>query len=515
MRADNGDTVITSGERVVTASDWRGVAHRAAAGFLALGLKPAFTVAVMLRNDLAFFEAMEAARVAGACFVPVNWHLTAREVDYILEDAQADVLVIHADLLTGTKVGLKHDPKVLVVPVPDEIRWAYGLDDDQCRIVDTYDEWYGWLSEFEPLAAADHENGSFMLYTSGTTGHPKGVRREAQVAEETAVYLDSIMAAFGLRLQARTVVTGPLYHAGPLGYARAVLRAQGSMLMMPRFDPEQLLQIIEAERITHMHVVPIMFVRLLRLPPAVRNRYDLRSLECVIHGAAACPVDIKRQMIDWWGPVIREYYGSTEASIGCAVGSHDWLSHPGTVGQPLPGIKLAIFDHDGHRLPAGEIGEIHYRQSLAPNFDYHNRSAERVAIEREGLLSNGDLGYQDEEGFVYLCGRSKEMIISGGVNIYPAEIEAALLAHSGVADCAVYGVPDDEFGESVHAAVQPVPGQSLEREELLAHLNGRIAKFKWPRELHFHAALPRADNGKVYKQLLHELAQRKSADETS
>ena len=297
-------------------------------------------------------------------------------------------------------------------------------------------------------------------------------------------------------------MTGPLYHAAPLGYARAALRVGAYIRLMPRFDAEALLRLVQAEGITHMHVVPIMFIRLLRLPSAVLKRYAVSTLECVIHGAAPCPESVKRAMIDLWGPVIREYYGSTEASIGCAVDSQDWLAHVGTVGRPLPGVELKIYDDEGDSLGPHEIGEIFYRQTLAPDFDYYHRSEERKAIERDGLLSNGDLGYRDEDGFVYLCDRKRDMIISGGVNIYPAEVEAAIMSHAGVDDCAVYGIPDDEFGETVVAAIQRRADSALTEAQVREHLKDRLARFKMPREIDFHEALPRFDNGKVYKQKL-------------
>jgi len=499
--------LIVSGDRVLGPEQLRENALRAANGFKNLGMGSEESIAVLLRNDFAFFELMEAARLSGSCFVPVNWHFTAHEIGYIIRDANVRVLVVHADMLAQAKEAAGPATTILVVPVPPEMALSYGIAPQQCAVCEPSTDWNPWMQSFAPLDESLAENGTLMLYTSGTTGNPKGVRRDRQSSDEAAAYLDSIIEAFALRSGARTVTTGPLYHAGPLGYARASLKVDAYIRLMPRFDAQALLEIIGEERITHSHLVPIMFIRLLRLDAQVRAGYDTSTLECIIHGAAPCPDEIKRRMIDWLGPVIREYYGSTEASIGCIVDSEDWLLHPGTVGKPLPGVELKVYDEDGHALGANEVGEIHYRQKLAPDFDYYHRSAERASIERDRLLSNGDLGYIDDDGFVYLRDRKRDMIISGGVNIYPAEIEAAILSHTDVDDCAVFGIPDDEFGEAVLAAVQRRAGSGLTQDALIKHIEPRLARFKLPRNIEFHNALPRFDNGKVYKQKLKDLRQ--------
>jgi len=497
--------MIVSGDRELHPEQLRDKAHRAASGFRALGINDEESVAVLLRNDFAFFEVMEAARLSDTCFVPVNWHFTAHEIGHIVRDANVRVLVVHADMLAQAQLAAAPNTTILVVPVPPEMAAAYRIPTEQCSAPEESIDWNRWLHGYEPLDEGQTSNGTLMMYTSGTTGNPKGVRRDRQSASEAATYFDSIIEAFGLRPDARTVTTGPLYHAGPLGYARAALRGNAFTRLMPRFDALELLRIVRDDRITHCHLVPIMFVRLLRLDEQRRGEFRTDTLECVIHGAAPCPEEVKRQMIEWWGPVIREYYGSTEASIGCAVDSVEWLAHPGTVGRPLRGVQLKVFGKDGNVARPNEIGEIHYRQKRAPDFDYYHRSDERTAIEHEQLLSSGDLGYVDDDGFVYLCGRKRDMIISGGVNIYPAEIEAAFATHPDVEDCAVFGIPDEEFGEAVLAAVQCRKGASITKALLVKHVESRLARFKIPREIEFHDALPRLDNGKVYKQKLKEL----------
>ncbi len=493
------------GDRCLTREALSRRAQRAASGFRALRADADHAVALLLRNDLAFFEATTACRLAGACVVPVNWHLTAAELEYVLADCRARVVVVHADLLPRVRAALPRDCALLVVDTPAEIAGAYG----GAAAATTSDgagaqPWEAWLASQPPIEACADPPGFNMLYTSGTTGNPKGVRRAPMSAAVQDAYFASIAHAFGLRRHMRALVTGPLYHASPYAHAHVGLWLQAEQWLMARFEPESLLAMVEAHRITHMHVVPTMFVRLLRLPAAVRSRHDLSSLECVAHGAAPCPEAVKREMIDWWGPVIREYYGSTEASVLTAIDSDQWLARPGSVGPARPGVRLEIRGDDGRVLPPGEEGEIWGALDCAPAFVYHGRAGERADIERDGLITNGDVGCLDADGHLYIRDRKRDMIISGGVNIYPAEIEGVLLSHPEVADCAVFGIPDPEFGESVAAAVQRVEGSALDRDALTAFLGARLARFKVPRVVEFMDALPRLDNGKIYKRRLRE-----------
>ncbi len=283
------------------------------------------------------------------------------------------------------------------------------------------------------------------------------------------------------------------------------MREGALAILQPRFEPEELLQLIEQYRITHMHAVPTMFVRLLHLPEAVRRRYDLSSLERVVHGAAPCPMHVKRAMIDWWGPVITEYYGGTETGFVTFHTTEEALRKPGTVGRPLPGVTIKVYDDNGRELPPGEIGEV-YSWLNAGNLDftYHGMADQRAAIERDGVVSIGDVGYLDEEGYLFLCDRKRDMVISGGVNIYPAEIEAALLALSGVRDCAVFGIPHEVYGEALCAYVEPEPGATLEEAGVRAFLAERLADFKVPRVIRFATGLPREDSGKIMKRKLRD-----------
>jgi long-chain acyl-CoA synthetase len=276
------------------------------------------------------------------------------------------------------------------------------------------------------------------------------------------------------------------------------------LVLMPRFDAEDMLRIVEEQRIDAMFIVPTMFIRLLKLPEEVRRRYDVSSLRFVIHAAAPCPAEVKRAMIDWWGPVIHEFYGGTESGPVSFATSQDAAKKPGTVGRASPGATIRILDDDGHMLPAGAVGEVYSQMSAYADFTYQNAPAERAAVERDGFVTCGDLGYLDEDGYLFLCDRKRDMVISGGVNIYPAEIEAAIHGLPGVRDCAVYGVPDPEFGEAVVAAVEPQPGVTLDPAELREGIARQIAGYKVPKLIEIRHDLPREDSGKIFKRCLRD-----------
>jgi long-chain acyl-CoA synthetase len=342
-------------------------ARRVASGFLALGASEERPVALVLRNDFAFFEASTACRLAGICTVPVNWHLTSAELAYVLRDCAAKIVVAHADLLERVLPVLPEDATVIVVPTPGlptqtvaQAAATVASSDEKSSL-----QWEDWLDQQTPFAGTADPVGSTMLYTSGTTGNPKGVRRMPLSTSAQAVFFESVAQAFGVDRNARSLITGPLYHSSPLAHANTTFALHGEQWLMDRFDAEQLLAMIEQHSITHMHMVPTMFVRLLRLPQAVRERYDVSSVRCAIHGAAPCPIEVKKQMIDWWGPVIGEYYGSTEASVLTAIDSVDWLRHRGSVGPARPGVTLQIRDESGRvaKVKSGVASTVH-RPSL-------------------------------------------------------------------------------------------------------------------------------------------------------
>ncbi|MBU1375588.1 MAG: AMP-binding protein [Alphaproteobacteria bacterium] len=498
---------LISGTRCLDVETLGERAARAAAGLASLGIGPGDMVALYLRNDLPFFEASAAAGLLGAYPTPVNWHYTPDEAAYLFENSGAKAIVIHADLIPPIRDALPAGVPVLVVPTPPEIAEAYGID--AAPTPPGMLDWSSWLEGFEPRPPSAAEAPGTVIYTSGTTGRPKGVRRAPPSAEQAMTTAMIIGQAFGFMGHGPpgdmvTVVTGPMYHSAPNAYGLTAARLGGTVILQPRFEPEELLAMIQRHRVTHLHMVPIMFHRLLKLPEAIKAKYDLSSLRFVVHAAAPCPPPIKRAMIEWWGPVINEYYGSTEVSAVTFCTSEDWLGHPGTVGKPWPQTDLLIIDAEGQSLPTGEVGEVVVRTRGMADFTYHGDDQKRRDSEKAGLIAPGDIGYLDKDGFLYLCDRAKDMIISGGVNIYPAEIEAELLKMPGIADCAVFGIPDEEFGEGVCAVVQPSEGADVTEASVKAYLREHIAGYKMPRRVDLAAELPREDSGKIFKRKLRE-----------
>jgi len=478
-------------------------AQQAAAGLEALGVREGDCVALLLRNDFAFFEVQQAANAVGAYGVPINWHGQAEEVLYILEDARPKVLVAHADLLAPIRARVPAGIQVLVVPTPPEIQARYGVDPALVAPAAGDLEWGSWLRRFEPLAAPPRRNRATMIYTSGTTGHPKGVRREAATPEQTQAYVEMFASVYGLKPGVRALVSGPLYHASPNAYGRQALLTADVLVLQSKFDPEETLELIARHRIENAVMVPTMFVRMLKLPREVRERHDVSSLRWVTHTGAPCPREVKQELMAWWGPVVYETYGGTEVGTATLATPQDWLEHPGCVGRPTPGTQMAFYDEAGRRLPEGEIGEIYARVPAYADFTYLNHEEKRRSVERDGLVSLGDIGYM-KDGRLYLCDRRSDMVIFGGTNIYPAEIEMVLTQCPGVKDCAVFGIPDEDFGESLAAAVEPMPGAELSAEQIREYLLPRLAKYKVPRRIDFHAALPREDSGKIFKRRLRE-----------
>ena len=498
-QAKDAAPALTTGSRLRTHADIRDRAARAAAGFCQLGVREGDTVALCLRNDFAFFEATLGAAMAGAYPVPINWHASRDEAAYVIRDCAATALVVHADLLSTIAPGLPAGLPVLVVDTPAEIRTAYGVA-PTAPIFEGAHSWDSWLSCQSPIAAPAATTRGAVIYTSGTTGQPKGVKRAPSAS--TAALLST--AAIGYGLNADTPMTvlmnGPMYHSAPNSYGMLAFNLGADIVLQPRFDAEQMLALIERHGVTHMHIVPTMFVRLLRLPAEVKAQYDLSSLRFVVHGAAPCPPEVKRDMIAWWGTVIHEYYGSTETALIAGHGSHEALAKPGTVGRALPGVTIKVLDEEGKELSPHATGDIFIHSAAGASFAYIGRDETR---REDGFITVGDIGYLDEEGFLFICDRRRDMIISGGVNIYPAEIEAALLTIPGVRDCAVFGIPDAEYGEAVCAHVQVEPG-GPDAMAIRAALAASLSKFKVPGLIEIAIDLPREDSGKIFKRKLRE-----------
>jgi long-chain acyl-CoA synthetase len=452
------------------------------------GLRAGDAVALMCPNRPEFVEVYFAALRSGLRLTPLNWHLTGGEAGYIVNDCEARAFLSDARFSVAATEAVASAPR-------STLRMSFGGS------IAGFEDYEQALAVEGGGDIADPEPGSTMLYTSGTTGRPKGVYR----LEHAPL---SFRWSFDYRPgQDRDLAVGPLYHTAPAVYTlgTALLRGVGSVLV-DGWDSERVLELVERYRITHAHMVPTMFHRLLALPDDVRRSYDLSSLRVIVHGAAPCPVALKQRMFEWLGPVVYEYYAATEGP-GTCVEPAEWLARPGTVGHPDPPDHVIVGDEAGAPLPPGEVGFVYVKAPLSGRFEYFKDSERTAAAYRGDYFSVGDLGYLDDEGFLFLTDREANVIISGGVNIYPAEVDAVLLEHPGVEDVAVIGVPNEEWGEEVKAvvqlsaSVQPSPQLA---EELIEFCRQRLAHFKCPRSVGFTTDLPRQENGKIYKRVLRD-----------
>ena len=495
---------VSAGERFRSWTEIVANAARAAGGLAALGVGEDDCVALMLRNDFPTFEVNMAASQLGAYAVPINWHFTPEEAGYILADSGAKILVAHSDLLAQIASGVPAGVKVLVVPTPEEIAGAYSVPAEKRRAPEGIETWDGFVAKGPPNTQPPKMARGSMIYTSGTTGRPKGVRRRPSTPEQQQLAAGEAAKYWGIRPDPSIVVmmNGPMYHSAPAAYGMGSARLGLPMVLQARFDAEDMLRLIDRHKVSHMHIVPTMLVRLLRLPDAVKRRYDVSSLRWITHGAAPCAPAVKRQMIEWWGPVINEYYGATETGIVVWHNSQEALAKPGTVGHVVDGATLRIVDEQGRDVKQGEVGEIYVRGPHLAEFTYNNDDAKRREIALGDLVTVGDVGYQDADGYVFLCDRKRDMIISGGVNIYPAEIESMLIQMPGVRDCAVFGIPDEEFGEQICAHVEPQAGAAIDATAVRGYLAQHLARYKVPKVVEFSAALPREDSGKIFKRKL-------------
>jgi long-chain acyl-CoA synthetase len=487
--------VMAGGGTIVTYRELDDRSKQLAQLFFGSGLRPGDHVAILLENHPRYFEVFWAAIRAGLYCTPINWHLKPAEAGYIIEDCGASAVITSA-ALAGLAAELEpHMGAVSLRLVMDgELEgWA------------RYEDALG-AQPAEPLD--DEVEGTFMFYSSGTTGRPKGIKAPlsgAAFGEAPVPLLVLLQHLYGFTVDSVYLCPAPLYHAAPLGWSTTVQRFGGTVVVMESFDAKQALAAIKAYRVTHAQFVPTHFVRMLKLGEADRAAHDLSSLQMVVHAAAPCPVEVKRQMIEWWGPIIHEYYAGSEGNGFCAVSPEEWLAHPGTVGRPVMGV-VHVLDEQGDELPVGETGQIWFESPA--RFEYHNDPVKTAdTFNDRGWSSLGDIGHVDADGFVYLTDRASHMIISGGVNIYPQEIENELALHPSVLDVAVIGVPNPDFGEEVKAVVVAAagaePGQELEAE-LIEYCRQRIAKYKCPVSVDFVDELPRLPTGKLLKRYLRE-----------
>ena len=464
-------------------------------GLQALGLVPGDTVAGMLPNGAAVLALFFAALQTGLYVVPVNWHLSAAEVAYILGDSGAGAFVAHERFAAVAAAAADQ------AGIGKDARFAEGEVPGFAPLPE--------LGRGDEGRPGQRTMGAPMVYTSGTSGRPKGVRRALTGENPDSPPLASswFFGLFGLQPFDGHVhlCCSPLYHTAVLNFATISVQLGHPVVLMDRFDPETMIALIDRHRATHTHMVPTQFRRLLALPEPVRAKYDVSSLRAAIHGAAPCPQEVKRRMLDWWGPVVIEYYAATEGG-GTGITAQEWLARPGSVGKAWPGSEVRVLDEDGHDAPTGEPGLVYLRMGTS-TFDYHKDRDKTLASRARGMFTVGDIGYLDADGYLYLCDRKGDLIISGGVNIYPAEIESELSCHPAVADVAVFGIPHEEWGEEIKAVVQPADGISPGPEltgQLLGFLSGRIARFKLPRTIDYVQELPRDPNGKLYKRRLRD-----------
>ena len=491
-KAPESPALITDEGTILSYAELYRRAQQVAGALHSMGVRRGDAVALMLPNRPEFLEVSWGCQLSGLYYTPVNTHLTFDEVAYIVDDSEARALFIDASM----------------VELGSEL-WSQlrGVD---VRIM-VGDPTPGWLSYEDALKAAgpapEASDGTEMLYSSGTTGRPKAVRRP--LPTENGSWAQSILELalrhkYGMTGSSVYLSPAPLYHAAGVNYTMSVNRVGAATVLLPKFDPERVLNLIELHRVTHAQFVPTMFVRMLKLPKEVRGRYDVSSLECVVHAAAPCPVDVKQQMMDWFGPIIHEYYGGTEGFAGTTIDPEEWLVHPGSVGKPLTTVH--IVGEDGEEVSPGVAGEIYFEGG--PEFEYFKDPQKTASVSNaKGWRTLGDVGYVDDEGYLYLTDRSTFMIVSGGVNIYPQEIENLLVMHPKLADAAVFGVPNEEFGEEVKAVVQPLDGVSASPEladELIDYCRTHLASYKCPRSIDFDPALPRDPNGKLYKRRIRD-----------
>jgi acyl-CoA synthetase (AMP-forming)/AMP-acid ligase II len=473
-----------------TYADLDAASARLARVLRARGLRRGDHLAVLLDNQPEFFDAVWAANRIGLYVTPINHHLTAGEAGYIVQDCEAAAVVATArlaDVVTAMEDDLGKVTTRLCVDgdLPGFERYEDAVAGEEAGPLD------------------DETEGSWMLYSSGTTGKPKGILPPLPEGDLGAPSMITWMLTgmFGMSADSVYLSPAPLYHASPAGWTHGVQRIGATPVVMERFDPIELLAAIEQHRVTHVQLVPTMMIRLLKLPEAERSRFDLSSLEMVIHAAAPCPVDVKHAFIDWIGPIVHEFYSGSEGAGLCYIGPEDWLAHPGSVGKSMTGT-IRIVDDDGNDLPVGEEGQVWFETTR--HFEYHGDPEKtKAAWDRDrGRAWLGDVGHVDEEGYLYLTDRASNMIISGGVNIYPREIEDVLVMHPDVDDVAVLGTPEPEMGEQVTAFVLLAPDAAVTADELIAWTRERLSHFKCPREVRFVESLPRLPTGKLLKRLL-------------
>ncbi|WP_395344491.1 AMP-binding protein [Ningiella sp. W23] len=470
------------------------------------GVKSGESIALLLRNDIAIFEAIEACRYLELSFVPLNWHSTAQELRHVLLDSGSTILLAHSDLLHEVQDALPQSIHIIVKETPNNIANLYksvasGKSINNARAVNLSLE----MQEALPIACQPKSFKGMFSYTSGSTGRPKGIRREINKDKPDlyAVYEQLAKSLLQLNEGDRYYICAPLYHSAPNALSLCCVAARNvDIYIEPKFEAQHFLADIERYKITHVYIVPTMMIRLLKLPDDVKAKYDVSSLKYAISSGSPWPADVKASMIDWFGPIFFESYGASEIGFMTLISSQESIKKPGSVGTILTGGSIMILDENHQELPVGESGLIYVYLPMFGDFTY--TQGDVSSLRYKGHTTLGDVGYVDADGYLFINDRQKDMVISGGANIFPAEIEALILQMPQVLDCAVFGIPDTEFGEKLVAAVCLKPNQSLSLEALHTFLQGKIARFKYPQKLDIHDSLPRQDSGKIFKQKLRE-----------
>lgn len=499
-------TTFSLNRTQVTRSEFESASRKTATVLSGYGVAEDTVIAVLMRNDVQCLELVEACRLLGARYVMLNWHSPAKEIAHILEDSEASVLVAHIDLLLKLDVSGLGETPILSMETPTDVGAAYGTTPpgnlpttikSLNQLKDTAKAFTGDPLRFRGLFA----------YTSGSTGMPKGIKRntDPNAPDQYLVYAglarDLMQAVPGDKF----MVAAPLYHSAPHALSMfAVASGYMDIVITPKFDPVDFMELIQFHKVTHIYIVPTMMIRLLKLPHSVRDQYDLSSLKFAVSTGSPWPTEVKAAMIDWLGPIFYESYGASEIGFMTLISSDEAAQKPGSVGKILPGGSIKILNDDMTECPTGEIGTIYVNLPIFGDFNYSNAEGSIVDQRYKGHATVGDMGHLDADGYLFIGDRKKDMIISGGANIFPAEIEAELIKMPQINDCAVFGAPDPEFGEQIVAAVQCAEGATVTLDEVRDYLAPLLAKFKMPRKLDIHGCLPREDSGKIFKKRLRD-----------
>lgn len=481
------------------------------------GVQENDVVSILMRNHIDIFEIVEACRYVGARYVLLNWHSPIAELTPILEDCDAKVLFVHRDLLSSENErkllsNVNSLAMIYTINTPASITERYQfLDDSQLDLDLPTNAQYQSLNSLLAASNANRHNSSpkrfkgMFPYTSGSTGKPKGIKRDEDLTrpDPYLIFKGLSEALMQLSKGDRFYVSAPLYHSAPHALTLCCLAAGNiDVYIEPQFDPERFLKDIEQFKLTHAYIVPTMMVRLLKLPESVKSKYDISSLRFALSTGSALPSDVKEAMIKWFGPIFYESYGASELGFMTLISSKEALEKPDSVGKPIPGAAIKIMSDNKEECKIGELGVIYAHLSMFAPFKYTNTNGAPSDLHVGEFTTLGDMGYVDEDGYLYICDRKKDMIISGGANIFPAEIESVIIKMPDVIDCAVFGIPDEEFGEKVVVAVQCSSVNTLSLDRLHGYLEGKIARFKWPKIVQIHDALPREDTGKIFKNKL-------------